>query len=255
MTGEAASRSSLSIPGVQTELLAQLRELGKPIVLVLLAGRPLALESVLEHTDAVLLAWFPGTEGGPAIVDVLTGAYNPSGKLPVTFPRNVGQVPIFYNHFNTGRPIADDPREKYRSNYLDVLNTPQFPFGFGLSYTTFTYAQPVIAPENLAPGGTLRIRTTVTNTGERDGTAIAQLYLRDVVGSVTRPVRELKGFQKVELAAGESREIEFTLTPDDLAFVHADLSFAPEPGRFEVFVGGDSTAPKAGEFTYADAAR
>jgi beta-glucosidase len=256
MSGEAASRSNLAIPGVQPELLAELAKTGKPIVLVLFTGRPLTLAPVLDHADAVLLAWFPGTEGGPAVVDLLTGAYNPSGKLPVTFPRNLGQVPIFYNHMNTGRPVdPTDPDYKFRTRYLDVANSPEFPFGFGLSYTTFAYSQPSLGSPTLAPEGTQRIHITVTNTGQRDGTEIAQLYVRDVLGSVTRPVRELKGFQKVVLKAGESREITFTLTPADLAFTHADMTFAPEPGRFEVFIGGDSEAPKVAEFEYIESGR
>jgi beta-glucosidase len=253
LSGEASSRSNLSIPGVQPELLAELHKTGKPVVLVLFTGRPLTLAPVLDDADAVLLAWFPGTMGGPAIVDLLTGAYNPSGKLPVTFPRNLGQVPLYYNHMTTGRPFDPaNPTDKWRSKYLDVANTPEFPFGFGLSYTTFTYSNAKVARDTIAADGQQRITVTVKNTGPRDGTEIAQLYVRDVVGSVTRPVRELKGFQKVALKAGESREITFTLKPSDLAFTHADLTFAPEPGAFEVFVGGDSTAPKIGEFDYSE---
>ncbi|HYP17161.1 MAG TPA: glycoside hydrolase family 3 C-terminal domain-containing protein, partial [Opitutus sp.] len=253
MSGEAASRTNLELPGVQTELLAELKKAGKPVVLVVLAGRPLALGTALDHADAVLFAWFPGTMGGPAIADLVSGAFTPSGKLPVTFPRNVGQVPIFYNHKNTGRPIAEDkPTEKFKSNYLDVPNTPQFPFGFGLSYTTFSYSNPKLATPTLSAGGEQRVSVTLANTGQREGTEVAQLYVRDVAGSVTRPVRELKGFHRVTLKPGESRELVFTLRPADLAFHHADLRFAPEPGRFEVFVGGDSTAPKVGEFDYVE---
>ena len=253
MSGEAASRTEIDLPGVQDELLAELRATGKPIVLVLFTGRPLALGPVIENVDAILLAWLPGTMGGPAIADLLTGAFNPSGKLPVTFPRNVGQIPIFYNHKATGRPFdpAKGP-DKFKSQYLDAPNTPEFPFGFGLSYTTFAYLAPKISTARLTPNGEQRISITVSNTGSREGAEIAQLYVRDVAGSVTRPVRELKGFQKVALKPGESREVTFTLTPEALAFHHADLSFAPEAGRFEVFVGGDSTAPKIGEFEYAD---
>jgi beta-glucosidase len=253
MSGEASSRSNISVPGVQPELLAELHKTGKPVVLVLTAGRPLALAPVLENADAVLLAWFPGTMGGPAVVDLLTGAFNPSGKLPVTFPRNLGQVPIFYNHMNTGRPFNPERGpDKYKTQYLDVPNTPEFPFGFGLSYTTFKYSNARLSSAMLAPDGVQRITTTVSNTGEREGTEVVQLYVRDLVGSVTRPVRELKGFQRVTLKPGESREIEFTLRPTDLAFYHADLSYAPEAGKFDVFVGGDSTAPKVGEFEYVD---
>lgn len=256
MSGEAASRSNLDLPGLQPELLAELRKTGKPIVLVALSGRPLTLGPILEDVDALLLAWFPGTMGGPAIVDLLSGAANPSGKLPVTFPRNVGQVPIFYNQKMTGRPQDDTkPTEKFKSNYLDVPNTPQFPFGYGLSYTTFEYSKPRVEQATLRADGEQRIKITVTNAGKRDGTEVVQLYVRDVAGSVTRPARELKGFQRVALKAGESREIVFTLTPNDLAFHHQDLRFAPEAGKFEVFVGGDCTAPKVGEFEYVEASR
>jgi len=251
MSGEASSRSELGLPGVQLELLTELHKTGKPIVLVLFAGRPLVLAPVLAQVDAVLLAWYPGTMGGPAITDLLSGAFSPSGKLPVTFPRNVGQIPIFYNVKNTGRPLdPHNPKDKYKTQYLDVPNTPQFPFGYGLSYTRFAYSRPQIATPTLSPDGELRIAVTLTNTGSHDGTEIAQLYVRDVAGSVTRPVRELKGFQRVALKAGESRELSFVLKPADLAFTHGDMSFAPEAGMFEVFVGGDSTAPKIGEFEY-----
>lgn len=256
MSGEASSRSNLSIPGVQPELLAALHKTGKPVVLVLFTGRPLTLAPVLDNADAVLLAWFPGTMGGPAVVDLLTGAYNPSGKLPVTFPRVLGQVPIYYSHKMTGRPIDPrDPHEKFKSQYLDVANTPEFPFGFGLSYTSFSYSEAKVANATLRSGEVQQIRVTLTNTGKRDGAEVAQLYVRDVVGSVTRPVRELKGFQRVTLKSGESRELTFTLKPSDLAFTHTDMSFAPEAGKFEVFLGGDSDAPKIGEFDYIDSAK
>ncbi len=253
MSGEASSRSELGLPGVQLELLTKLRQTGKPIILVLFAGRPLVLAPVLEQADAILLAWYPGTMGGPAITDLLSGAFSPSGKLPVTFPRNVGQIPIFYNAKNTGRPLDPlNPHDKYKSQYLDISNTPQFPFGFGLSYTSFVYSRPQIATPTLSPDGQLRINVTLTDSGSRDGTEVAQLYVRDVAGSVTRPVLELKGFQRVALKAGESRELVFVLKPADLAFTHADMSFSPEAGKFEVFIGGDSTAPKIGEFEYVD---
>jgi beta-glucosidase len=255
MSGEAASRANIDLPGHQLELLRALRETGKPIILVLMAGRPLTLAPVLEQVDALLLAWFPGTMGGPAIADLVSGAFTPSGKLPVTFPRVVGQIPIFYNQKNTGRPLDSAPEDKFRTRYLDVLNTPQFPFGFGLSYTTFTYSQPKLSQRTLRPDGEQKVSITVTNAGEREGTEVVQLYVRDVAGSVTRPVRELKGFARVALKPSQSREVTFTLRPADLAFVHADMSVAPEAGKFEVFVGGDSTAPKVGEFVYAEPAK
>ena len=250
--GEASSRTNLSIPGVQSQLLAELHQTGKPVVLVLFSSRPLTLANDLPNADAVLLVWMPGTMGGPAVADLLGGAFSPSGKLPVTFPRVVGQIPIFYNHMMTGRPFdTKRPNYKFMSRYLDAPNTPEFPFGYGLSYTTFSFTNPHVAP-TLVAGGEEKISVTVTNTGSRTGTEVAQLYVRDVVGSVTRPVRELKGFQRVDLKPGESRAITFTLKPADLAFTHSDMSFAPEPGKFEVFVGGDSTAPQVGEFEYVD---
>ncbi len=252
MSGEASSRSRIDLPGHQLELLKELHRTGKPIVLVLLTGRPLTLAPVLQQVDAVLLAWFPGIMGGPAVADLLSGAANPSGKLPVTFPRDVGQIPIFYNHMMTGRPVdPSNPDEKFKSRYLDVPNSPQFPFGYGLSYTQFTYANAAVANPTLGRDGEEHIRVTVTNTGQREGAEVVQLYVRDVVGSVTRPVRELKGFQRVSLKPGESREVTLLLRPADLAFHHQDMSFGPEAGAFEVFVGGDSTAPKVGGFVYA----
>jgi beta-glucosidase len=256
MSGEASSRSELGLPGHQLELLEQLHRTGKPVVLIVLAGRPLTLGPALEQADAVLYAWFPGIMGGPALADLVNGAFSPSGKLPVTFPRNVGQIPIFYNHKNSGRPVdPDGPFDKFTSRYLDVPNSPQFPFGFGLSYTTFAYSKSQLSAPTLTPDGALQVRVTLTNTGQREGTEVAQLYVRDLVGSVTRPVRELKGFQRVTLKAGESRELTFTLRPADLAFTHADMSFAPEAGAFDVFVGGDSDAPKVGGFIYEDGSK
>lgn len=254
MSGEAASRTHLDLPGVQAQLLAALHKTGKPVVLVVLAGRPLTLANVLNNADAVLYAWFPGTMGGPAITDLLTGDFNPSGKLPVTFPRSVGQVPIYYNETNTGRPVPlDNPTYKFCSRYIDEENSPQFPFGYGLSYTFFKYTHPQIATPTLTDGTKETVSIVVTNTGQREGTEVVQLYVRDLVGSVTRPVRELKGFKRVSLKPGESREVVFELSPADLAFVHNDMTVSSEPGRFQVFIGGDSTAPLAGEFDYTGA--
>ncbi|HEU5078906.1 MAG TPA: glycoside hydrolase family 3 N-terminal domain-containing protein [Opitutaceae bacterium] len=251
MTGEGHSRTSLDPPGQQLALLTELHELGKPLVVVLTCGRALTLEKVLPLADSVLVAWLPGTMGGPAIADVVTGAYNPSGKLPVTFPRNVGQLPIFYNHKSSGRPQPPGERVQYRSNYIDSPNSPLFPFGYGLSYTQFTYKNLRLSTKRLKQDGSLDVRVTLKNTGSYDGEEVVQLYVRDLIGSVTRPVRELKGFQKVFLKKGESRDIDFTLSPQDLAFYRADMTFGPEPGDFQVFVGGDSDATLHASFALA----
>jgi len=240
MSGEAASRSDITLPGVQEELVRQLVATGKPVVVVLMNGRPLVIPWLADNAPAILETWFLGTQTGHAIADVLFGDYNPSGKLPITFPRSVGQVPIFYNMKNTGRPF--DANNKYTSKYLDVPNTPQYPFGFGLSYTSFNYSDLKLSKATLRYGETLDIKVTLKNTGKRDGEEVAQLYVRDLVGSVTRPVRELKGFQKVMLKAGESKELTFKLTAKDLAFYDQKMRFRAEAGDFDIFVGGDSDA-------------
>jgi len=237
MSGEAACRTNISIPGVQSELLAELRKLGKPIVLVLMNGRPITIEKEVDMADAVLETWFAGTQAGYAIADVLTGRYNPSGKLPITFPRNVGQIPIFYNMKNTGRPISES---KYTSKYLDVSNTPLFPFGFGLSYTTFAYSNLALSDSLLHSNDSIVVSVKLANTGNFDGEEVVQLYVRDLVGNVTRPVKELKGYKKVFLKKGEEQTISFTIKASDLAFYHSDLTFKPENGDFMVFVGGNS---------------
>lgn len=249
-SGESTSRASLDLSGPQLALLRELRATGKPVVLVLLAGRPLLLEAVEPLVDAILVGWHPGTMGGPALVDVLTGAYNPSGKLPITWPRSVGQLPLFYAHKNSGRPAPLREGDPYFSRYIDAPNSPRFPFGFGLSYTTFTFDQLRLSSPSLhAAGPALTVSVRVQNTGQRAGEEVVQLYVRDRVGSVTRPVRELKGFQKISLAASEARDVEFKLSPADLAFWRADLTFGPEPGEFDVFVGSDATATLTTRFT------
>ncbi len=240
MSGEAASRADIGLPGLQEELVKALVATQKPVVVVLMNGRPLAIPWVAENAPAILETWFAGTQGGHAIADVLFGDYNPSGKLPVTFPRSAGQIPLFYNAKNTGRPA--DPNNKYTSKYLDVPNSPQWPFGFGLSYTTFSYSDLQVDKKEFGYNDALTIRVKVTNTGAREGEETAQLYVRDLVGSVTRPVRELKGFQKVQLKPGESKVITFRLSADDLRFYNADLLFRAEPGEFDIWVGGDSNA-------------
>ncbi len=238
-SGEAASRTDISVPGVQTELLALLKTLNKPVIVVLMNGRPLVLERENQLADAILEAWYPGTMGGKAITEVLFGDYNPSGKLPVTFPLNLGQVPVYYYAKNTGRPIYL-PDEKYKSKYLDSPNGPLFPFGFGLSYTTFEYSPITLSSKELTPNGMIKASVTVSNTGVYDGEEVVQCYVRDLVGSVTRPVKELKGFEKVMIKAGESKEITFTITPDMLAFHRIDMSYGTEPGDFNLYIGGNS---------------
>lgn len=247
-SGESTSRTSLELSGGQLELLRALRTVNKPIVMVLMTGRPLLLEQIEPLVDAILVAWHPGTMGGPAIVDVLTGDYNPSGRLPFSWPRSVGQVPIFHAHKNSGRPAPLRPGDPYFSRYIDSPNTPHYPFGFGLSYTTFAYADLQLSPTRLASDESLKVRVTVTNTGARAGEEVVQLYVRDRVGSVTRPVRELKGFEKIQLAAGESRTVEFSLSAKDLAFWRANMTFGAEPGEFDVFVGADATANMTATF-------
>ncbi len=249
MSGEAASRSNINVPGVQTELLAELKKAGKPVVVLLANGRPLALEKETALADAMLEIWFPGTQAGQAVADVLSGTYNPSGKLPVTFPRNLGQVPIFYNMKNTGRPIDETKEEKYRSKYIDVPNTPLFPFGYGLSYTTFEYSDITLNKKEMASNDSLEISFTVSNTGNYDGNEVVQLYVRDLVGSVTRPVKELKGFQKIFIPKGGAQKVTFTLKADDLAFTRADNTWGTEPGEFELFAGTNSSDVKSVRFS------
>lgn len=254
MTGEAASRTSLDLPGQQLELLRKIRAATtKPVIAVVMAGRPLVLSEVRKHADAILYAWFPGTMGAAAVHDLLYGVVSPSGKLPITFPRSVGQVPIFYSSRMTGRPQDPDAAAiKYRSNYLDSLNSPEFPFGHGLSYARFVYSDITLSSKVLRPNQALQVSVTVANKGAMAGDEIVQLYVRDVVGGLVRPVRELKGFARLPLKVGDSLTVNFSLRPADLAYTQLDGRFAPEPGRFEVFVGGDSNAPKVGEFEYSE---
>ncbi len=240
MSGEAASRTDITLPGKQAELIRQLHGTGRPVVVVLLNGRPLALTNIVDNADAILEAWYPGTEGGPAVAEVLFGDHTPAGKLPMTFPRSVGQVPIYYNMKNTGRPF--DANNKYTSKYLDESNEPLYPFGYGLSYTTFAYEKPTIDKETIGMDDTFTVSVTVKNTGTRPGREVVQLYLHDKVGSVTRPVRELKGFQRVDLAAGASQMVQFKLSKEDLAFYRRDMTWGAEPGMFDIYVGGDSRA-------------
>jgi beta-glucosidase len=249
MSGESASRSEILLPGSQRQLLEALLKTGKPVVLVLFTGRPLAITWEQQNIPAILNVWFGGTEAGNAIADVVFGDFNPSGKLPVTFPQNIGQVPLYYNHKNTGRPLPEGGwYQKYKSNYIDVTNEPLYPFGFGLSYTNFTYGDLTVDRSQLSELKTVKVSLKLTNSGKYDGEEVVQLYIRDMVGSITRPVKELKGFQKVFLKAGETRNISFTITPEDLKFYNSDLVYNWEPGEFEVMVGGNSRDVKTGRF-------
>ncbi|MEQ9262899.1 MAG: beta-glucosidase BglX [Owenweeksia sp.] len=247
--GEAASRSDIHLPGVQQELVEEIMKVGKPTVALVGAGRPLDLSWMDENVPAIVNTWHLGTMHGRAVAEVLFGDYNPSGKLTITFPRNVGQVPIYYSMKNTGRPF--DANNKYTSKYLDVDNTPLYPFGYGLSYTTFEYSGLNTSKSSLNRGDDITITVNVKNSGSRDGEEVVQLYIRDLVGSVTRPVRELKGFEKIILKAGESKTVSFTLSTDDLAFYTRNMEFKAEPGDFEVYVGGDSNASLKGTFKIA----
>jgi beta-glucosidase len=215
------------------------------VVLVLMNGRPLTIPWAVEHVPAILEAWFPGTQGGRAVADVLFGDVNPSGKLPVTFPRSVGQVPIYYSHLNTGRPMTAD---RWHTGYIDLPGTPLFPFGYGLSYTQFAYSDLRLSSKQLPARGRLKASVTVKNVGERSGDEIVQLYVRDGVSSVARPVKELKGFQRITLAPGETRRVDFTLTRDQLAFWNAEMKLGAEPGTYTVFVGPNSAEGLEGTF-------
>ncbi len=242
MTGEAASRADIGLPGVQKELVLELIKTGKPVVVVLMNGRPLTFPEVADSASAILETWFSGTEGGHAIADVLFGDYNPSGKLPMTFPRSVGQIPLYYCQKNTGRPF--DANNKYTSKYMDLPNTPQYPFGFGLSYTTFAYENLKVDKPTWGFKDKITVSFTLTNTGNRDGAEVAQLYVRDLVGSLTRPLKELKGFKKIFLKKGESQVVTFSLTADDVAFYHPNLEKKADAGDFDIMVGGTSDAVK-----------
>jgi len=238
MSGEACSRSTLDLPGIQEGLAKELLKTGKPIVTVLMNGRPLSINWLNENVSAIVEAWFPGVTAGDAIAKVLFGDYNPSGKLPATFPRNVGQVPIYYNHKNTGRP--GDLKTHYTSKYLDLPLTPLYPFGYGLSYTTFNFDNLTLSSTKITADDSLTVSVAVKNTGDYDGEEVVQLYVQDLVGSVTRPVKELKGFKKIMLKRGEDKTVQFTIHEKDLKFTAADMKFKSEPGIFKVFVGNNS---------------
>ena len=246
MSGEADSRADLGLPGVQLALVQRIARLGKPMVVVLMGGRPLVIPWLADHVSAILEAWLPGTEGGHAVADILFGDANPSAKLPMTFPRSAGQIPIYYAHQSTGRPF--NPDDKYTTRYIDVANSPLYPFGYGLSYTTFRYSPVTLSASTLGWADTLVVSGTITNTGERAGTEVVQLYVRDLVASMSPTVNQLRGFQRVDLRAGESKKVVFRLTRRDLAVYQADGNREAEPGLFVVQVGGSSTEGKTARF-------
>jgi beta-glucosidase len=259
LSGEAHCRAFLDLPGAQEQLVRAVAEAGKPVTAVIMTGRPLALGSVVEQVDALLIAWHPGTMGGPAIADLLLGAISPSGKLPVSFPLTVGQVPVYYGHKNTGRPAVVGRRTKpigtpldpegFISAYLDVDPTPLFHFGYGLSYASFEYSELRLSHSVLSVGEALTARVTLTNTGRVEAEEVVQLYTRDLVASLTRPVKELKEFARVRLAPGESRELSFTLETDQLAFHNSAMEYVAEPGQFRLMIGGNSKDVLTAEFT------
>lgn len=254
MTGESASKSDINLPGVQNDLVREIAKTGKPIVVVLTNGRPLTINWIDENIPSIVESWCLGTETGNALADVLFGDYNPSGKLPVTFPRSVGQIPLYYNHKNTGRPANEKKKfngvdRPYDSRYLDVPNSPLYPFGYGLSYTTFEYGEVNVDKSTITSKDTLTVTIDVKNTGKYDGEEVVQLYIRDMVGSTTRPVKELKGFQKLMFKAGESKKITFKITENELKFLRKDMTWGTEPGKFKVFVGTNSEETQVAAFT------
>ncbi len=244
-TGEAASRTRLGLPGVQQDLIEAVHQTGTPIVALIMSGRPLAIPWLAANVPAILQAWHPGIQGGNAVADLLWGDFNPSGKLTVSFPRSVGQVPIYYSRDITGRPPTN---ERYTSKYLDSPNTPLYPFGYGLSYTTFEYGDLVLSADTIAPGGTMTVSATVRNTGDVAGAEVVQLYVRDLVASVVRPVKELEGFTKVFLEPGEAQTVQFTLGPGELGFYDRDMQWVVEPGDFKVWIGWSSDEGLEGSF-------
>jgi beta-glucosidase len=246
MSAEARNRTSLDLPGGQEELVRAIHATGKPVVAVLMNGRPLSVQWLHDNVPSILETWYLGVEMGPAVADVLFGDVNPSGKLPMTFPRTVGQVPMYYYHKNTGRPPREDDR--YTAKYIDVHWTPLYPFGYGLSYTSFEYSDLSLSSEQIGPDGRVDVSVTVTNTGDRAGAEVVQLYLQDEVASVTRPVRLLRGFDRIELNPGESRMVSFTLDREDMSMYDIDMNRVVEPGWFSVYVGGDSQAELRARF-------
>lgn len=253
MSGEAKSRSAIGLPGVQEDLIKELQKTGKPIVILINAGRPLVFNWTADNMPTIVYTWWLGSEAGNAIADVLFGDYNPSGKLPMTFPRTEGQIPIYYNHMSTGRPAKNEDDKNYVSAYIDLKNSPKFEFGFGLSYTTFKYSDLKLSKKTIGKNDKLEVTVTIANTGKRVGEEVVQLYLRDKVASIVRPVKELKDFRKIKLAAGESKTVTFTIDDEKLAFYHENLEFKSEAGTFDVMVGSSSEDIRLrGEFELVD---
>lgn len=245
MSGEAASRSDITLPEAQIELIKAVKETGKPLVVVLFNGRPLDLKGVLDEADAVLETWFLGTESGNAISNVLFGDVNPSGKLTMSFPHNVGQIPVHYNHFSTGRPYTEGSEEKWVSRYIDIPNEPRLAFGFGLSYTTFEYSDLILSSETFTKETDIKVSVEVTNSGKVKGKEVVQFYIHDLFAEVIRPVKELKGFKKIELEPGETKEVTFMLNEKTVRYVHSDLEKRSDPGEFTIYIGSSSTDVKS----------
>ncbi len=256
MSAEASSRASIELPGYQLALARTVMRAarlssggeGKPIVAVVMNGRPLAIPELASEAPAVVESWFLGSQHGSAVADVLFGDYNPGGKLPVTFPRATGQIPIYYNHRNTGRPA--DPAEKFTSKYLDLPSTPLYPFGYGLTYTTFEYSNLRLSAQKMGAGDSLEIAFDLRNTGDRAGDEVAQVYVRDDIASVAEPVRALKGFRRIPLRPGETRSVAFKLGPDSFALYDRRMRRVVEPGTFTVYVGTDSNALLSAQFEF-----
>jgi beta-glucosidase len=246
MSAEANSRSMIGLPGNQNQLADAIIQANKNTAVILMNGRPLTIQHLDEVAPAILETWFAGTEAGNAIANVVFGEYNPAGKLTMTFPRNEGQIPIYYNHKNTGRPY--DSSDRYTSHYIDVDNSPLYPFGYGLSYTTFKYSDLKLDKNEISSGQQVTVSVKVTNSGNYNGEEVVQLYIRDLVGSVTRPVKELKGFQKIYLEKGASETVSFIIGEEDLSFYRKDMSIGTEPGEFEVYVGGSSAIENSVRF-------
>jgi len=249
MSGESSSLSEIELQPAQRKLLEALKEVGKPVVIVLFNGRPMPIQWESENMDAILDVWFGGTEAGNAIADVIFGDVNPGGKLTTSFPVNVGQIPVYHSMLNSGRPFnGEGPAPKFTSNYLDIPNGPLYAFGHGLSYTTFEYSQPKLSQNEITANNTTSVSVEVTNTGDVAGTEVVQMYIRDIVGSISRPMKELKGFEKIALEPGETKRVVFEIDSELVSFYNSELKFVAEPGKFEVFIGGNSVNVQKLEF-------